>query len=508
MRKRIRVFILASLSGTLTACAFPKWNLSFFAWISLIPLLFILLNKSLKQSFFLGITAGFFHYGILLYWIPFVPAYYGNLPVSLSILIYLLFTLLLSLIWAFFSLFYTKVSKSFPILVLFLAPFLWISLEYILTFIFSGFPWCLLGYSQWKNIYLIQMASITGVYGLSFILVLFQSMFVYSLRFRKKSPFFAALGLVLLIHVAGYMSIRETPSSEESFTAAVIQGNVPSETYWGSLTAQETWELFNQHLELSTRSAEQGAELIVWSELSVPLCFSCTEQYYVNFKERLFDFVRERGSTVVLGTVEMMSGQRETLYHNAALALQPDLSISYYYKIHLVPFGEYTPYKKIFFFLEKMTTAIGDLTPGTRYSLHTFKNFKFGSPICYEIIFPQLVRKFVKKGAHFLVTITNDGWYKKSSAPYQHFAMAVFRAVENRRFLIRAATTGISGFVDPYGRILAESELMTQTHLLKKIAPIRKQSFYTKFGDVLPVASSALVISFIILSFVKKRKTL
>jgi apolipoprotein N-acyltransferase len=168
--------------------------------------------------------------------------------------------------------------------------------------------------------------------------------------------------------------------------------------------------------------------------------------------------------------------------------------------MHLVPFGEYTPYKKVFFFLEKMTAAVGDITPGTQYSLHQFEDTKFGSPICYEIIFPDLVRKFVKKGATFLVTITNDGWYERSAAPYQHFSIAVLRAVENRRYLLRAATTGISGIIDPYGRIVSKSELMTQTHLTGNITPSQKLTFYARFGDILPRASLTLTVIFLILT--------
>ncbi len=152
-----------------------------------------------------------------------------------------------------------------------------------------------------------------------------------------------------------------------------------------------------------------------------------------------------------------------------------------------------------------MTAAVGDISPGTKHSLHQFENEKFGSPICYEIIFPDLIRKFVKKGASFLVTITNDGWYEKSAAPYQHFSIAVLRAVENRRYLLRAATTGISGIIDPFGRIVSKSELMTQTYLTGNITPSQKLTFYTKFGDVLPRASLTLAVIFLILALTKRK---
>jgi apolipoprotein N-acyltransferase len=417
----------------------------------------------------------------------------------------MLLVVFLSLYWAFFSLIFSKLYRSYPKLSLLAAPLVWISMEYILTYAMTGFPWCLLGYSQFKNLFFIQMASVVGIYGLSFFLVLFQSMFIFSIRARKRSPFFAALGLILLIHLGGFLSLKKSTPAENTFTASVIQGNVSSDIYWDRISTQEILELFERHLDLSQRSYTEGAGLIIWPEFSVPLCFSCSEELYRYFKERLFKFVKDTNCTLLLGTNEEKSGQEKTHYFNTALGLRPDLSISQYYKMHLVPFGEYTPYKKIFFFIEKVTHAIGDITPGTQYSLHSYKGLKFGSPICYEIIFPNQVRKLTKKGANFLATITNDGWYGKSSAPYQHFAMAVLRAVENRRYLLRAATTGISGIIDPYGRILSQSEMMTKTYLLGKITPSEKLTFYTRFGDVLPLGSLTLALVFLILAVFKRK---
>ncbi len=506
MKINYKDVFLALASGALTALSFPKFNLSFLGWISLIPLLFILTERKPKSSFLLGLMAGFSHYAILLYWIPHVPAYYGNLSFGFSFLVYLLLVLFLALYWAFFSLIFSKLYRSYPKLAFLAAPLVWISMEYILTYVMTGFPWCLLGYSQFKNLFFIQLASITGIYGLSLFLVLFQSMFVFSIRFRKRSPFFVALGLILLIHLGGFLSLKKGIADENAFTAAVIQGNVSSDIYWDRISTQEILELFESHIHLSQRSYTEGAGLIIWPEFSVPLCFSCSEELYRYFKERLFKFVKETNCTLLLGTNEEKSNHEETQYFNTALGLRPDLSISQYYKMHLVPFGEYTPYKKIFFFIEKVTHAIGDITPGTQYSLHSYKDLKFGSPICYEIIFPNQVRKFTKKGANFLTTITNDGWYGKSSAPYQHFAMAVLRAVENRRYLLRAATTGVSGIIDPYGRILSQSEMMTKTYILGKIAPSETLTIYTRFGDVLPLGSLTLVLVFLILAVFKRKK--
>jgi apolipoprotein N-acyltransferase len=493
------------ISGALAALSFPKFNLSFLGWISLIPLFFVLHNKSPKQSFLLGFLGGIAFNAILIYWIPAVPAHYGNLSIGMSLLIYTAFVFYLALFWAFFSWSFAKIQRTFPKLIFLLAPFLWIGFEYILTHLLTGFPWGLLGYSQHANLWFLQLASLAGIYGLSFILVLFQSLFVYSMIHRRRIPFFLVFILVVLLHFGGWMVMKNNPPMEKSFQASVIQGNVSSEIQWDQLSDFQIRDIFNQHVNLSSEANKQGSEFIVWPEFSVPLCFSCSYNIYPEFKHKLYRFAQESGSTLLLGTTETVYSQQLPLYYNTALCLHPDQSISQYYKIHLVPFGEYTPYKKIFSFIEKMTHAIGELSPGKTLVLHPFKGKKFGSPICYEIIFPNLVRKFVKKGADFLVTITNDGWYGKSSAPFQHFAIAVVRAVENRRFLLRSATTGVSGIIDPYGRILSRADLMTQTYLTERIAPLDTLTPYTRFGDFLPLLSLTLGVVFLILALVFRK---
>jgi len=422
----------------------------------------------------------------------------------LSFFIYLLLVILMALSWAGFALAFAALRSAFPRLGFILAPFIWVAFEYIFTFFLTGFPWGLLGYSQVKNLAFLQTASMAGVYGLSFVLVLLQSFFVLSLKTRKRGFLFFALAVVLAVHLTGFMSLKVRAPSKDTFKAAVLQGNVSSDIYWDRISAIEIEGLFKQHLDLSRGAYLQGARLIIWPEFSVPLCFSCDVPLYRSFREALFQFVRETKCTLLLGTNETASQGGELRYFNTALFLSPDLSVTEYYKMHLVPFGEYTPYKKIFSFIENVTHAIGDVTPGKEHVLHSFEGKKFGSPICYEVIFPRLVRKFSEKGAEFLVTITNDGWYGTSPAPYQHFLIAVFRAVENRRFLLRAATTGISGIVDPYGRILSRSELMTQTFLTGDITPFKKLSFYARCGDVLPVLSLTLPGIFFILALAKK----
>lgn len=503
---RILDILFALGSGILTALAFPKFNLSFFVWISLIPLLWVITQKTPRQAFVLGLIAGFGFYAILLYWIPDVPAHYGNLSWGLSLLIYVVFMLYMGLFWAFFSLVLARVRRSLPVAAYIVAPFIWIAFEFILTHLLTGFPWGLLGYAQYQNLPFIQLASVTGIYGLSFLIVLFQSLFVLSMKHRARRFFFTGLAIILLVHLSGYICLKTQPSQTDTFKASVIQGNVSSDIRWDSMSYEGIRQLFEQHLDMTEEAHQEGSSLIVWPEFSVPLCFSCSYGIYEEFKSRIYQFVRDSGKTLLLGTNETKrSGDREQ-YYNTALCLGPDLETSEYYKMHLVPFGEYTPYTKIFFFIDTLTHAIGDITPGKEFTLHEVNGIRFGSPICFEIVFPDLVRRFVKKGAQFLTTITNDGWYGKSSAPYQHFAIAVLRAVENRRFLVRAATTGISGMVDPCGRILISSQLDTQTYLSGHIAPMTRMTLYSRLGDAFAYIGLTLTLLFLILAMIRRPK--
>lgn len=502
---KLKEIVWALLSGAATALAFAKFNLLFLAWISLIPLLYLLGHKIPKQAFFLSWMAGFGFYAVLIYWIPAVPAHYGGLPWSVSFLIYLFFTLFLGLFWGIFGWFFGRIRLSFPRAVWLLAPCLWVTYEFTISHLLTGFPWGLLGYSQYQNLYFLQTASVLGVYGLSFILVMFQCAFLYAMLFSKRRPFFLALALVLVLHAAGYLGLKDVTPTSGSFTAAVVQGNVPADTDFNRLNAREFSDLFDRHLDFSRQAWEQGARLIVWAELSVPLCFSCNYGVYPLYVQHLTRFVHETRSTFLLGTNEIAHEQERTLYFNTAACLGPDLSPTFYHKMHLVPFGEYTPYKRIFFFIANFTHAIGELTPGTEYVLHRFQGLPFAAPICYEIIFPDIVRNFVRKGAQFLVTITNDAWYGNSSAPYQHFAIAVFRAVENRRFLLRSATTGISGIIDPYGRILTRSQLHTAGVFIDTITPSLQLSWYTRFGFAWTYLCLTLSVLFFILTLFRRR---
>jgi apolipoprotein N-acyltransferase len=498
---------LAILSGVLTALAFPKFHFAFLACVSLIPLLLSLSGKRTHSGFWQGLAAGLFFYGVLLYWIPEVPRHYAAMPLWLCLLIYLALITFLALYWGLFGIVFVRVRRAFPIGAFLLAPFFWIACEHLVANLFTGFPWGILGTSQFENLPLIQIASLGGVSAVSFVLVSLQSAFVLALRQRTRGPFFAALALFVLAHAWGVYELKRSNfDGPAKIQASVIQGNISSDISWDFTPPEEVRRIFDEHMSLTRRAAAAGSGLVVWPEFTVPLCFSCEESLYRSLSAELEQFVRSSGETLLLGTNETTGPPGRRQYYNTSMTLHPDLTRSLYFKMHLVPFGEYTPYKRVFFFIDKLTHAVGELTPGTEPVLHEYRGFPFASPICYEIIFPPLVRTFVRKGATFLVTITNDGWYGRSSAPYQHWAQAVVRAVENRRYLLRAATTGVSGAVDPFGRVLTKSSLMTQTVLTATISPARRLSVFTRIGDVLPWTGLTLAALSFILALFRHRK--
>ncbi|MEW6455941.1 MAG: apolipoprotein N-acyltransferase [Acidobacteriota bacterium] len=474
--EKFLIFIILPIaSGILTSLSFEKFSLFFFSWFS-VSLLFISIFRKKRLSFFSGFLYGFSYYLISLYWIPSVMFKYGNLSKVLSSIFFLALILLLSLFWAIFSAaisIFIKISTNFMIL----SPFLWISIEYIMSFIFTGFPWNLIGYSQVDFIPLIQISSVTGVYGISFLIILFNASITLLLITKKKWYVLITILLIFFTILYGIATTSFNYRTNGLFKVSVIQGNINQDIIWDS---KNLIEKFNEHMELSEASSKNHAKLIVWPEFSVPIYI----RYNSFFKKIMIDFAKNRNVSFLAGFTDIRYENNSNNFYNSSFLISKDGVESVYDKIHLVPFGEYVPLRKFLGFFESITKEIGDFTPGKNSILHKVNGNKFGTPVCYEIIFPDLVRRFVKKGAVFIVTITNDAWFGKTSAPYQHFAMARMRAVENRRFLIRAASTGISGIVDPFGKIVKLIDLEKKGYAVSEIYPISYLSFYTRYGDV------------------------
>ncbi len=504
----IRSLLLAALSGVLLAATFPVIQLSLLAWVALVPLFVALRGQTVKNGFLLGGLSGVVFFAGTVHWVTNSVHFYGNIPLIPATLITLLLCLYLAFYPALFGAAVVRVQQDRPGWLLAAAPAIWTALELARTYVFSGFPWSLLGYSQYRFLPIIQISDISGVYGISFLIVLVNAAFAGLLFERKKITgiIFAALVLLLVI---GYGFIRlKAPEATGGITVSVVQGNIEQDKKWDPAYQAETIGVYKR---LTREVLPQHPDLIIWPETATPFYFTGDNPADRQLSEDLSGFVVKNKIPLLFGspTYEIRR-PKEVILRNSAFLLSGDGKISAKYdKFHLVPFGEYVPLKSLLFFVEKMVQAIGDFASGTDYTImtipaHATPAVKVSTVICYEIIFPDLVRQFVDRGAGIVTTITNDAWFGKTAAPYQHFSMAVFRAVENRVPIARAANTGISGFIDSKGRILAESQIFTEAFMTRTLTPGSTKTFYTRFGDVFSYLCVLATIVFLALTPCRK----
>lgn len=495
-----RDILLAVLSGGLLVLAFPPFDLAIVAWFGLVPLFIGLQGKGGRESFIIGLLWGISFFLGTAYWTAHSMTVYGGIPLPVAILVLILFVLYLSGFPAIFGLGYALISyRGWEILAI---PSLWVTLEYIRSFLFTGFPWVNLGSSQHPFLPLIQVSDITGVYGLSFV-IMAVNLFLYRC-FRFIRGFWwgerlplkegVLVGLLLIgIFTYGILRIDQMDKVMERgrpLKVGIVQGNIDQAIKWNPAYQEETIKVYSQ---LSHVVARHGVRLIVWPETTTP--------FYLQSDTRFGPLVRlipkETGAFLLTGSPAYEQKDKRIHYYNSAFLLSPTgETIGRYDKSHLVPFGEYVPLKRFLFFIHKLVEGVGDFAPGNGPRLLSFNEGGFGVLICFESIFPEITRAFTREGADFLVNITNDAWFGNTSAPYQHMTQAAFRAVEARRFLVRAANTGISGIVDPVGRIRVKSGLFTRETMVDTIR-LKDGSgltLYARYGDVFAIGCGIVVI--------------
>jgi apolipoprotein N-acyltransferase len=492
------------LSGLLLLLSFPRFDLGFLAWVALVPLLLSVRKTTWRVAFGQGFLAGLIFFTGALSWVVNAMNLYGQVPLTISYLVMLLLAAYCALYVALFcGLLRLMAGKSGSAL-LWTAPALWVSLELVRTHLFSGFPWAVLGYSQYHQLPVVQIADIGGVYAVTFLVVLvnaliatlLQAMFseVTITEVPVKVPWVRAmLAVVFIAGAIAYGNWRLAPHpaevSEQPVRIGLVQPNIDQSRKWDAAFRRETIDRYER---LSGQLAK-NADLIIWPEAATPFLFEAEAEY----REELLRFVREHGIPLLFGspaTVVDKTSNELRLLNSAFLISGDGLVLDRYDKIHLVPFGEYIPLKDILSFLDKMVVGIGDFLAGSTPEVMMGPGGQFGVVICFEVIFPDLVRKFVDQGADYMVTITNDAWFGQSSAPYQHFSMVVLRAVENHVYFARAANTGISGFIDPFGRILRMSDIFMEDAMTGEIRTGGSRTFYTTYGDLFAYACVILAL--------------
>jgi len=473
------------ISGTLLVLSLPKPDLYPLAWIALVPLLFATANATTAREVFIAsYVAGLAFFIGAFYWITETMMIYGGLSAPLAAGVGGLFAVTWALYFVLFAFMLRFALNRFGKLALFFAPPLWVTAEWLRAILFSGFPWMLSGYALVPYDGILQIAAWTGIYGLSFLAAAVNSLIAYGFLQQQKRRIMAFTTAALIIVIAWSLPVIATQPNSESIAVRLVQTNISLDQPWKK---PESEQLLNELGALSIRDGGKP-KLVVWPETPAP--FYLTED--ADFRLRMQTIARKLGAYFLVGYIDAV-GEGPA---NSAGTLNPaGDQISRYDKMHLVPFGEYVPFKRLLFFAESLTRQVGEFIPGTDYTLTDIDGHKISTAICYESIFPNLVREFVKRGSELIVIITNDGWFGESSAPYQHLRMGVVRAVENRRYVIRTANTGISAIIDPYGKIVSETPIGVRTIIDGKAALRSDRTFYTHYGDVFAYLNVAFVIA-------------
>lgn len=429
-------------SAVLINLSFLGHHLGCLAWFGLLPFLTAINNKTWKQKLLLSFLFGFMFFLGLIYWL---------IHVSLFGLIIL--CLYLALEFSLWSVFLPNPSHWSCLI---FGPALWVAIERLRGGLFGGFFWGMLGYSQFENIALIQIADKLGVWGISFAIVLINFILFQILDQRKqgnKIPIYVYLPILYLVTIYnyGWTILNTKPFVQPNCKLSIIQPNIEQDKKWDPDYLNDNMDQLQQ---LSLLASKDNPDLIVWPETSVP--------GYILDEPRLYNQViaiaRQANTHLLVGSPreDYLSKQ----YYNSVFLFGSQGNLKRYHdKLHLVPFGEYIPYKNIFNFLQD--SPIADFSAGKKFTVFQIFNqqkqeINFGVLVCFEDTFPELVKKFKQQGAEFLITVTNEAWFKQSTEPLQHTAISVFRAIENRCWFIRSANTGISCFIDPYGRIKAK----------------------------------------------------
>ena len=503
------------LSGLLLYACFPLVNWTALVWVACLPLLIAVVTERHRASgFWLGYLSGAVFLSGSCYWFVGVMEGYGGLGPLVAAGVLALFVIVFSTFYGVFGLIETCVARRSVNAALFMSPFLWVALELARTYLITGFPWNLLGYAV-RPVGLEQLASVTAVYGLSFLAVTASAIVAWVLLAPRRKTSWAALSIWVAALVIGNWLLMPPSPQPEPNVAVMLQPDIPL-----GEAAMEKWvpwlnpEPLDSLVVKSVRAARTPEAksgmppLLVWPESSAPFYFTRDPI----FRGAMEVMAKEADAYVITGTVTF-AGKGTSQPQNAAVVLGPDgQELLQYDKIHLVPFGEYVPWWAFPGKVGKITAQVGNFVPGKSVRVAKTPEGVIGVFICYEAIFPQLVRKFAADGAGVLVNISDDGWYGNSSAPYQHFEMARFRAIENGRFLLRDTNNGITAIVDPYGRVQKEIPRNQVGILTGHFRYLSKKTFYTEHGDVfawscVAVAAGMFLVLGILPGFKRARQT-
>ncbi|HOM99988.1 MAG TPA: apolipoprotein N-acyltransferase [Acidobacteriota bacterium] len=469
-------FLLYPAAGLVTALAFPDFSFFPLAWLSLIPLYEAAARRPSRRETVAGhvfFCLGYF--GTVLYWIPGVLIRYGGLPWVVAALAWLLLVLILALFLLPFTAFLVWGMSRSEEGTVWAASGVWLFTELLRDrFPFGGFPWAALGYSQQPFPWLLQLADVAGVYLISFLLVLVNgSLWLWWRRGIRRTMLTAVCLCALACLYGAYRISVWSPDSVGVVRVGIAQGDIAlmegSDHY-----AQK---YFRTLASLFDRAVAEGARWVIFPEAQNP--YRLEQDFYFR------TFWSDRASATSTYLLLNSSHSDDDGYYNSAYLINPTGEVVYRYdKIHLVPFGEYLPLERLLGKADALVAEVSSFRPGSQVVVGRVDSLQFGTVICFEAVFPRSARAAVRKGAQVLVNITNDGWFGRSAAPAQHFQMAVVRAVETRRPMIRAANTGFSAFISPLGEVTARTGLFEETVLVEDVYASACRTPYLVFGEL------------------------
>jgi apolipoprotein N-acyltransferase len=478
----LRSLLLCILSAGLLVFSFPNFDCGPLIWVALVPWLFAVEGPRKGRAFGLSYLVGVLFFSAALYWFLYV-----TVPGALALYV------VLSFYFAFFGFacaYFSRLPLWMRCVVL---PSVWVALEFTRGHLFSGFGWVNLAHSQHQNTLLIQISDLTGMYGVSFLVVLVNILIKENLTFAlapRETPVRrdlmqlnrAVLSVLVVVFAYGWWRITHEPKMN-LMRVGIVQGNIPQDEKW-ILTQRET--IIEKYLALSKTTVSDRPDLLIWPETAFPGFAEETPE----LMERIKTFVRTSSIPLLVGIV---TEDRDKYYNSAVLLSDKGETVDSYFKLHLVPFGEYLPFRKQLPFLAE-AVGLDDFSPGKIPTVFEQKvrgrEVPFSVAICFEDTLPHIARQFIQKGAELLVNITNDAWFNDSNEPYMHLQASLFRCVETRRSLVRAANTGISCGIDPYGRVLkyvqngrGKKSYVDGTAVFW--VPLNREvTFYTKMGDI------------------------
>jgi apolipoprotein N-acyltransferase len=496
MKHPLLRYLLAAAAGVLWGLCFGQAPLSLASWIALAPLLLLL---SSPRPGLLGWVHGFAAWMTGLYWIAPTLQTYGGMSAPVGVALTGVLAAYLALFHAAFAWLGAPLWRRWPWGRFLALPALWVALEWLRTYLGGGFPWNLAGYAWVDVAGALPLSAWIGVYGVSFLVLLASVAVAAGVQRRRWEP--AALGLLLplfLLPLAGRWSLRQDVAALHGTSGfgrpvRLLQPNIPNLVAFDPAAVARN---YRRVIDQSVESCQPGA-LVVWPE-------SATWPFEYGRDPRLNEdlaALADRGCTVLFNSGSPVGSS----FYNSAFLLSASGPVVRYDKRHLVPFGEYVPFRGVFGWMDKLARDAGDFRPGERPVLLPWAGEKIGMAICYEVVFPTEVADLVQHGATILVTVTNDAWYGDTSAPWQHFRAARFRAAENRRPLLRAAITGVSAYVGPDGSVRDQVGVNRQGIIRARVLGERRLTPYTRLPWLVPALSTVIAAASIGIYFARRR---